>query len=193
MIFISAGHYPERPGACFGNFCEHFEASVWAKLIVVNLNDNGCKALLVPEGTLKVKAEYINSNEPVLAVEVHFNSFKVWEDAVKTGLITEDELHDTGSGSEVLYYPESQKGAILASNIQKALVEIFPPARGIKEGWYRMNPENGPDYFLQKTNCPAAIVEPEFIHRKHEIRANRREACAAIGAAIIKTRGEICP
>lgn len=33
MIFISAGHYPSNPGACFGSFCEHDEAVIWAQAI----------------------------------------------------------------------------------------------------------------------------------------------------------------
>ena len=30
MIFLSAGHYPSRPGAGFEGFFEHDEAMLWA-------------------------------------------------------------------------------------------------------------------------------------------------------------------
>jgi len=187
MILISAGHYPERPGACFGSFCEHEEAMAWAILITDYLIREGQEAMLVPVGTLRTKTEFINSRNPELAIEIHFNSFKIWEDANRDGLITDDELHHAGRGCETLYFPGSQKGVLLADNMQKSLSSIFPPNRGAKEGWYRMNPKNGPDYFLEKTSCPSVIVEPEFIHKKNKIQSNMREACDAIGNAIIKT------
>ena len=191
LICISAGHYPERPGACFGSFCEHSEANHWAILITDYIIREGYEAALVPTGTLKKKVEFINSRETSLAVEIHFNSFKVWEDANRDGIVTDDELKHTGQGCETLYYPESQKGALLASNIQAVLSDIFSPDRGIKEGWYRMDPKNGPDYFLEKTSCTSVIVEPDFIHRIEKIQDNRRQACIAIGNAIIKTKGEL--
>lgn len=190
MIHISAGHFPERPGACFGTFCEHNEAMHWAILIVEHLTQQGCGAVVVPTGPLKKKIEFINGSNPQLAVEIHFNSFKIWEDANRDGLITDDELHHAGRGCETLYYPESQKGVVLAHNVQDALTEFFPPDRGIKEGWYRMNPKNGPDYFLEKTACPSIIVEPDFIHKKNKIQDRRRDACIAIAEAVIKTKGE---
>ena len=40
--------------------------------------------------------------------------------------------------------------------------------RGAKEGWYRMDPNNGPDAFLAKTKCPAIIVEPFFLDSSEE-------------------------
>lgn len=191
MIFISAGHYPERPGACFGSFCEHSEAVLWTKEIQEYLKSQGVESMLVPVGIIRTKVEFINSQNPEFAIEVHFNSFKVWEDANDDDLITEDELHHAGSGCETLYYPGSEKGAILAHNIQTELKQHFKPDRGIKEGWYRMNPKNGADYFLKKTICTAVIVEPAFIHNKIQIQAKRQEACISIGSGIIKTMSEL--
>ena len=191
IILISAGHYPERPGAAFGSFNEYEEANHWAILITDYLIREGHEAMLVPTGVLRKKIDFINKHNPLLAVEIHFNSFKVWEDANRDGIITDDELHHAGKGCETLYFPESQKGAVLASNIQKELAKIFSPDRGIKEGWYRMNKKNGPDYFLEKTSCPSVIIEPDFIHRKIRIQDNRRKACKVIGDAIIKTKVEL--
>lgn len=177
-VAISAGHYPEKPGACFNDFCEHGEALKWAHEINDYLVMKGVGSLLVPSGVLKQKVEFINERNVGLAVEIHFNSAK------------KDGEH-IGRGSETLYFPGSEKGAIFADNVQKALAETFTPDRGIKEGYYRMNPENGPDFFLARTNCPSIIVEPDFIHRKDIIQDGRNVACLAIADAIIKTKGEL--
>lgn len=179
MIFISAGHYPEKPGACFGDFCEHAEAVKWVNEIVGILDTN---CMIVPIGTLKQKVEYINNYyaEGVVSIciEIHFNSAK------------SDGKH-IGKGSECLYMPESQRGAYLAKGIQDALVEgeAFRD-RGIKEGWYRMNRKNGPDYFLSKTKYYAAIIEPEFIQHVKRIEDNREATCGRIAAVLLKIQQE---
>lgn len=170
MIFISAGHHPAKPGACFGNFCEHEEAKVWASLIAHHV---GGAAIVVPTGTLRQKVEFINSRSVAdsLAVEVHFNS------------ATLDGMH-VGKGCETLYYPGSTRGAALAEYLQEAVEPHFPPGRGCKEGWYQMNPAKGPDFFLAHTRCPAVIIEPEFIHRKAVIQDRREAACVDIARAL---------
>lgn len=176
-VAISAGHYPEKPGACYEDFCEYGEAIRWAHHINDYLIMKGASSLLVPTGHLKRKVEFINESRATLAVEIHFNS------AMKDG-------KHVGRGSETLYYPGSEKGVIFANNIQEAIGGLYPPSRGVKEGYYRMNKNNGPDFFLARTRCPSVIIEPEFIHRKDLIQANRLEACHAIGDAIMKTRDE---
>jgi N-acetylmuramoyl-L-alanine amidase len=190
-VIISAGHYPEKPGVCYEDFCEHAEAVKWAGEINGYLVSKGVPSLLAPTGVLSQKVEFINSRNPTLALEVHFNSFKVWKDANADGIIDDDELMNAGRGSETLYYPGSQKGVMFAHNVQERLAEHFQPDRGIKEGWYRMNPKNGPDFFLARTRCPAIIVEPDFIHRVDEIVSQRNTACIAIAEAVIKTRDEL--
>lgn len=187
MIFVSAGHYPSKPGASHGSFTEYDEAAVWANRIVEILDE----AVLVPTGFLRQKAAFINARAPSLAIEIHFNSFKVWRDANRDGLMTDDEIHAAGRGSETLYYPGSEKGKRFAEIVQTALASVFQPDRGIKEGWYRLNPDNGPDFFLAKTSCPAVIVEPEFIHRKGIIQDNREEACQRIASALQLARQEL--
>ena len=47
MIFISAGHYPSKPGACFDSFCEHDETVIWAQAIAGALEG---EAAFVPPG-----------------------------------------------------------------------------------------------------------------------------------------------
>lgn len=162
MIFISAGHYPAAPGAKYERFIEHDEAVIWASQLA-KLVDN---SLLVPTGVLKEKVGFINerSLNGDVAIEIHFNA------AVNS------EGENVGRGCETLYYPGSSKGKILAMLCQDALAELFPPSRGVKEGWYRMDPSRGADFFLAKTICTAVIIEPEFVHRSQIITDNRNQA-----------------
>lgn len=170
MIFISAGHHPAKPGAKFERFIEHDEAVIWSELLVDAI---GPSATLVPPGTLQGKVDFINARllNGDIAAEIHFNS------AVAEG-------KHVGRGCETLYYPGSDKGKALASSVQEALAVVFPPSRGVKEGWYRMDPARGPDFFLARTKCPAVILEPEFVHRFDLIVENRSEAINALSKAL---------
>lgn len=160
MIFVSAGHYPAAPGARYGRFIEHDEAVIWAELLVEELGGSG---ILVPTGFLREKVDFINRRimNGDIAIEIHFNAAK------------DSSGKNVGRGSETLYYPGSVKGKLLAETCQSVLATYFLPDRGVKEGWYRMDPERGPDFFLAKTKCPAVIVEPEFVHRNDLIDASR--------------------
>ena len=189
VIVLSAGHYPESPGACFPddnvNWCEHAEASNWVNRIAVTLRDQ--KAVhVVPHATLRSKVEWINDlckRVPVkLAVEIHFNS-------------------DVGKhqiGSETLYCPGSPRGKTMANIVQDAMARVFPPNRGAKEGWYRQDKtghggcvgdvdgDEKVDYFLRATNCPALIVEPEFIYNRTIIESGRDDACRVLADALLE-------
>lgn len=179
MIYISVGHHRAKQGASYQGVTEYQLASVWGAKVVSILHYMELPAQLV-FGTLKEKVIAINGNTPMLAVEIHFNS------AVNA------QGDRIGAGSETLYYPNSMKGKRLAQCIQQKLGGIFKPNRGIKEGWYRMDKQYGPDYFLAKTKCPSVIVEPEFIHRTKDIQEKRLEGCAAIAEGIDHFyRGEI--
>ena len=173
MIYVSAGHHTEKPGACFEGFCEHYEAMLWQSAIANYLGHDG---MVVPAGTLKEKVDFINSrprhNDDV-AIEIHFNS------AMK------DQVH-VGKGSETLYYPESKRGELVAAHVQNSMSALMTPDRGIKEGWYQMNKAKGPDFFLAKTVCTSIIIEPEFIHRKAKITGRRDKACALIAKALLE-------
>jgi len=188
MIAISAGHYPERPGACFEDFCEHGEAMQWALTIMRHMKGEG---FYVPTGHLKNKVLAINNRNIYFAVEIHFNSFKVWKDANHDGIVTDDELMNAGEGCETLYYPGSEKGAFIANELQSAIAPALFRDRGIKPGYYRMNPKNGPDFFLAKTKCPAIILEPEFIHHKERIQDNRNITCELIAETLLSIQGRI--
>ncbi len=178
MIFISAGHYPQAPGAGFEDFYEHDEAMLWATIIqgLIEMSSD-----LVPTGVLREKLQYINnrSNGDDLALEIHFNAAK------------DSGGKNVGRGCETLYYPASEKGRALATIINDAMARHFKPNRGVKEGYYRMNPDNGPDFFLARTHCPAVIIEPDFIHRKALIQDGRQDCCASIAEALLVANEEI--
>lgn len=170
MIYISAGHHPDKPGACYGDFCEHEEAKKWVSLIANHLGHDG---MVVPVGILRKKVDFINDNYLIndIAIEIHFNA------AMKDG-------KNVGKGSETLYYPGSIRGELVASKVQIGLGQILLPDRGPKEGYYQMNPDKGPDFFLAKVKCTALIIEPDFIHRKAKIEGKRATACESIAQTL---------
>lgn len=170
MIFISAGHYPSAPGAKWERFIEHDEAVIWAEALVEQIST----AMFVPTGVLKSKVDFINERimNGDIAVEIHFNAAR------------DSNNNPVGKGCETLYYPGSTKGKSLAEVCQAAMASLFPPSRGVKEGWYRMNPDNGPDFFLAKTRCPAVIIEPDFVHRSDLIMDNREQAIVNLANAL---------
>jgi len=169
LIAISAGHHPAKPGASFEHFTEHEEAVIWREYLCKELDDIG---LNVPTGFLRQKVDFIKQHAVSIAVEIHFNS-----------ALNNDGQH-VGRGSETLYYPTSDLGRRVAGTIQAHLSPLFGPDRGAKVGWYRMRPENGPDYFLQRTPCPAVIIEPEFVQNYQKIKTDRIKGCEAIAAAL---------
>ena len=171
MIFVSAGHYPSAPGATFERFIEHDEAAVWASALDEKL---GTDSILVPATVLKEKTKFINARlvNGDVALEIHFNA------------AVDADGKNVGRGCETLYYPESEKGLELAEICQKVLAENFPPDRGTKEGWYKMDKSRGADFFLAKTGCPAVILEPEFVHRNDLISANRDNTIDGLATAL---------
>lgn len=177
MIFISAGHHPAAPGATFERFTEYDEAVIWAERLSEKLEPNSS---LVPTGTLKSKVAYINTRimNGDIALEIHFNSAK------------NAEGEHIGRGCETLYYPGSEKGENIANKCQEALEIPFPPNRGAKEGWYRMDPKRGPDFFLARTKCPAVIIEPDFVHRCELIIENRDMAIGLLAETLQELSGE---
>jgi hypothetical protein len=181
VILISAGHHQGAQGASWNGRTEWPQAVLWQELLVQYLGDVG---EAVPHGLLRDKVEYINSAQAVCAIEIHFNSAKV------------DGKH-VGRGSETLCYPGSTKGIELAHCVQRVLAHDFPPDRGVKEGWYRMDRpgvvdyqgdvdgDESIDYILRKTNCPTIIIEPDFLHRWDLIEHNRAHACMGMARELI--------
>lgn len=185
MIYISAGHSEDKQGAEYKGLTEYMLTTQWADHLVKVL---GNYAVRVPNGRLKESVMFINnSGDADIAVEIHFNSFKFWKDLDLDGEVDKDEMFYGGVGCETLYYPGSEDGLALAEHIQSKLSRVFPPDRGVKEGWYRLNKKNGVNYFLQKTKCTAVIIEPEFIDNMdvNNLQDKMDVACNAIANALI--------
>ncbi len=174
-IFISAGHKNNSDGANYKKkFFEHEQAVLWRDIICELL---GVKP--VPVGTLEKKVAYINKHESgsTIAIEIHFNS------AMSKG-------RHIGRGCETLHHPKSKNGIALANVVHQEIVKTFSPNRGLKAGYYRMNPKNQVDYFLRKTRCPSIIIEPDFIHRYELITTSRRQCTRDIVRALLTNYGE---
>lgn len=188
-IAVSAGHYPAAPGASYadaaGNkYTEHAIACAWQATLGHRLEALGHEVIYVKSGTLTQKIAEINAAEPLLAIEIHFNSAK------------NPRGDPVGEGCETLYSPKSDTGKVCARFVQSAMERVVPPGRGTKEGWYRMDVpgrvdfpgdvegDEAADAFLKQTRCVALIVEPEFIHRIHIIGAQQASACEAIADAL---------
>lgn len=185
MIFLSVGHHQNAQGASFGGITEYQLAQEWANEIMALIGD---KVDRVPHGTLKEKVGYINDNRSGkdLAVEIHFNSAKLWRDQNANGVIDDGEMKNVGVGCETLYYPSSITGIKAAEILQHAMSQVLPPNRGVKEGWYQMNPAKGADFFLKRTRCTSLIIEPEFIDNLEVLSENKHIACTAIATALLE-------
>ena len=173
MIFISPGHQPERTGARFRNFVEHREALIWAALLSESLDELSIENLIVPGMRVTDAAAWINrrSGPSDLAIEIHFNDF------------VSASGRQGGKGAETLYMPGSAAGARFATAVQGHLAHITTD-RGIKEGWYRQDPLNLPNYFLRATDVPAIMIEPGFVAEAATLRAKRDEFIEVIAAGI---------
>lgn len=172
MILLSIGHNKESKGACNGDICEFDIASDWIQEIHKHLNTALVPCEVVPSGSLSEKVNYINEQDTLAAIELHFNS------------------NINARGSECLHYPESEQGMDLARRIQFEfnMNGIFQPNRGIKEGWYYSNGEKSKNllYFLKETKCPSVIIEPQFIYYINDIMENRQMGCLSIANALTK-------
>ena len=176
-ILISFGHTKEEPGACNGEYCEYDFTKLWAEVIVDNLTEEfDDNIILVPEGSLQQKVNFINENDPLFCIEIHFNS------------------NVNAEGSESLYYPESEEGQWIADRIQDKYEEwnIFQPNRGVKEGVYWKDGEiAGTLYLLKTTVCPTVIVESEFIFNSDKILHQQDEGIKALSEVIKEIYDEL--
>lgn len=166
-LAISVAHHEGAKGATFNDLNEYDLSKLISAIVFdytrlyFNDEESGFTAEMVPVGKLKDKVAYINENNFDAAIEIHFNACG----------------NCGASGHEVLYYPKSTEGQLLALSINKFLKQLDKKDRGVKEGWYRMDQPNIVDYdgdvegdetinyFLEKTNCPAVIIEPQFIEK----------------------------
>jgi len=154
---------------------------MWTKKLLIALAKRGQEYFITSRSDLRGKVEEINAAGCDIAMEIHFNA-----------------CGGCGaSGCETLYHPGSQKGLNYAEVVQQALCKaVGNKYRGTKEGWYKMDrpgtvdfygDEDGdekPDYFLRATNCPALILEPEFIEHTDVIMAKINAGTDAIADAV---------
>ena len=178
-IFVSAGHNPRQKGAKFEDkFVEYNEAVIWQGMILNHLKDFGIE---IATGRLELKVARINkliksgsaAIDTPIAIEIHFNSAK----SERTGL-------HIGTGCETLYYTNSHSGRTIANEVQDAMVKAMKVKdRGVKQ--------RGDLYFLKKTNCPAIIIEPEFVQHYDLIHKYRKRACLRIAQALFRAQGYI--
>lgn len=183
IVGLGYAHYPEAMGAQYRGFSEHPESIVWTMIVKDVLEKQGIDVVVAPVGRLRQKVEWLNKQHPDVAIEIHFNG----------------SHNSKVNGCETLFHPKSKKGRALAAVVHNSYAgKMNNRDRGIKEGWYRMDRPNvidfegdvdgdeRPDYFLAATNCPAIIIEPEFIARIRTITTRRCEAATAIALGIIK-------
>jgi len=196
IVLVSAGHHGRARGAVFEGFSEYPETSIWADALVTAINEmketrhhpllaDYPAAMRIQSGLLRDKVVEVNEickASPVFcAIEIHFNS------AAAANV----------RGSETLYAPGSQRGRGIAQIVQRYLAKTFPPDRGIKEGWYRMDRpgiidyqgdvdgDEKIDFWLRKTQCPALIVEPEFIQNNGLITGKREEGITQLAEGVL--------
>ena len=113
---------------------------------------------------MKLRTEMINEASPFLAVSIHQNSF------------TDPEV----CGAQVFYYSESEEGKEMATQMQKALLEI-------DKNNHREAKANDSYYLLKKTKVPTIIVECGFLSNPEEAEKLRtKEYQETIANAIVK-------
>ncbi len=143
-IVIAAGHYPDRPGACYNDLVEHDEAVKVVGHLKRQLETAGFEALVV-SGHLNKKIAEVARLSPDATVEIHFNA------------ATDPHAH----GTETLY-GSNPEDKILAQHIQQKLVDILRLRdRGVKDTAERFA-------WIRENKCPSVIVEPLFLSNADE-------------------------
>ena len=171
-IIISFGHTKDKPGAEGESHTEYEFTKPWAERVYEIIKEKVENTILVPEGELKEKVEFINNNDPLFCVEIHFNA----------------NIPDA-RGSESLHFPESETGKRIAEKYQEQFEKrrIFQPNRGVKDGVYWSNGEiAGTLYLLRATTCPTVILEPEFMSNEETIMDNENMGIDAIVQATLE-------
>jgi N-acetylmuramoyl-L-alanine amidase len=150
-ICIDPGHSgPFEPGACAGGFTEAAINLQVSKRLRDTLESNGYDVFLTRESTvnndgLTWRAEKAEDFGADIFVSIHCNSFR----------------DPAAHGTEVIYYVNSELGRKLAQHIQTALVDNCGTTdRGIKT--------NDEYTVLEKTVCPAVLVELAFLSNDEE-------------------------
>ena len=167
-IVIDPGHSgPVEPGACAGGVRECDVVLAIAKLLAVQLYDQGHEYIFTRTGDIRTddlgyRAELANANGADVLISLHANSAE----------------NPAAHGTEVYHYPGSTRGRRLASLLQARLVaELGTADRGVKEANFQV---------LRETVCPAALVEVAFISNaadRHLLTGYAGQLAAAVAMA----------
>lgn len=175
-VILCGGHHFDAAGATDGEGNSEFpETRIWADTILRNLHELNVSVCVIGSAPIRNKLPTVNakvqhSELDCIFVEVHFNS---------------SSSTKKPSGFETLYCPNSVKGKELASVVQEAMSTVMTGTdRGVKEGYYQLDPNKGIDAMLEKTACPAIIIEPEFVQHFDKITELREPCCKAIAEAL---------
>ncbi len=161
-VVVDAGHGGIDAGKVGVNGALEKEINLAiAKKLAARLEENGITAVLTREGDgglydedeankkqqdMKKRCAAIDSQEPLLAVSIHQNSYT--ESSVK--------------GPQVFFYENSAQGQELAAALQEALNE------GLEIERPRESKANDSYYLLRKTKTPTVIIECGFLSNPEE-------------------------
>lgn len=193
-VVLTAGHDPRATGARFPQtgtalIVEHEEALLWVARIATAFRQLGGEPIVLDGNSLEALPKtiaWINKLSPraEAAVEIHFNDARTADG------------RQVGRGCETLTAPKSVVGKRVGDAIQAVLARHFTPDRGCHDGWLRGDRPGVVDYpgdhdgderlagYLTETNCPAVIVEPEFVCNHARIREHRDACCIEIAEAL---------
>jgi len=172
-VALVIGHKEDSPGACHrGGVCE-FDFNVRLVYQVAELlRETSIKTHVVYRDTYKGLPEKINAIEPDLIIEFHCNAFN----------------GDT-SGTEVLYWHNSDRGKFFAGLLQRRLIGALGLIdRGIKA----IDRDERGGYLLKHTKAPCVIAEPFFIDNSADLQTaydNFMNLADAYAAAITDYKG----
>lgn len=142
-VFINPGHAPNGnpdPGACGNGLRECDVTASVGKLVAKYLEAAGVGTRLLQSDSLSEVSSTANAWGSDLFVSIHCNS----------------AASDRATGTETFCYYESTKGRVLASCIQRQIVDAVGTVdRGVKEAGFHV---------IRATDCPAVLVELAFIN-----------------------------
>lgn len=179
LVVLDAGHGGKDPGKVAVNGAEEKDINLKIALFAKEyLEAEGVEVVMTrtederladtQAGDLKKRVSLMNSENPVLAVSIHQNSYH------------EEEVR----GAQVFYYTESKEGEAAAACLQKALAELDPDhTKQIKA--------NNTYYLLKKTEVPVVIAECGFLSNPEDARKlvteeYQRETAEAVAKGVLQ-------
>lgn len=169
MIAIIVGHTQSSPGACApdGSVCEFAFNEPIAQAVVNELEAAGLAAQVVyrDEPNRYVNLPHkVNRLDPDFIVSLHANA-----------------AGEFATGTEMLYWHDSEKGEVLARTLQRHVVAAMGLRdRGVKP---RQSHHRG-SHLLRSTRAPCVITEPFFISNMKDLRRARARKTELVQAYV---------